>query len=715
MSAPAPLTAEVRAHNGVPSLYVNGQPFDGTMFLRAQEPYPGRLSVSLADDLAMYKQQYDNGARLFLFHSTCASDFYRPEIETWIAPNRFDYGHLDRFMEFFKRECPEAFLLPKLNMFLPVWWETAHPDEIQQFHDGRTRADYSGGSTAHRDQVVSLASELWYRDMTKCLERYLDYAEEHFGDRLVGYVVCGGITHEWGLFGSFDFVDYSQPMQRYWREWVLRRYKGAPPYLLEIPSRELWLRSVGSFRNPAESQAAMDFQLCLSDITAARIIGFCETIKRKTANRKVTGTYYGYTLTAREGGLEFLGRFGCGGFQGGHLALRKVLDSPAVDIIKSPYSYSNRRLGTGDLQPHFPEKSVTLVGKMSWLEDDNRSWKGAAFQALDVGYYAEPENFLKQLRRAFAIRICGDSAMYLQDLLGHNYDDPRILAELARLQRLYEEHAALRSASLAEVLVVVDEAAIAALSLTSQLHLQNIYTQLPHWAHTGAPFHVVLADDAARMELAPYRLVSVCNSVVLTPELRRTVERCRGEGKSILFMPASGLIGPSGPDAAQVSALTGIEMEMLSEKPTTVRAIYEGGSYGHPRPVSHVLVPRDAEAETWSTLEGTTRPALAVKTRGALSTAFDAYAATAPMLSDLLAQLVARAGCHRYGERGEAIYRSARLLGVHVNEAGKRHIALPVGTKVRSAVLPPRAWGQRGSVLEMEMDQWETAVFVLEK
>ena len=27
--------------------------------------------------------------------------------------------------EFIERECPEALVMPKLNMFLPVWWEDA--------------------------------------------------------------------------------------------------------------------------------------------------------------------------------------------------------------------------------------------------------------------------------------------------------------------------------------------------------------------------------------------------------------------------------------------------------------------------------------------------------------------------------------------------------------------------------------------------------------
>jgi hypothetical protein len=98
----------------------------------------------------------------------------------WTAPDTFDYTHLDRFMYYFTRECPGVRVMPKINMFLPTWWEEQNPEEIQRFYDGRTRAQYSGESAACRDRVVSLASEKWYADMTMCLERYIDHAESRF-------------------------------------------------------------------------------------------------------------------------------------------------------------------------------------------------------------------------------------------------------------------------------------------------------------------------------------------------------------------------------------------------------------------------------------------------------------------------------------------------------------------------------------------------------
>lgn len=68
-----------------------------------------------------------NGCRQFIFYSTCASDFYVPEIEVWRASETWDYSHLDRFMAFFEAECPEARLIPQIYVGAPTWWEEQYP------------------------------------------------------------------------------------------------------------------------------------------------------------------------------------------------------------------------------------------------------------------------------------------------------------------------------------------------------------------------------------------------------------------------------------------------------------------------------------------------------------------------------------------------------------------------------------------------------------
>jgi hypothetical protein len=183
----------------------------------------------------------------------------------------------------------------------------------------------------------------------------------------------------------------------------------------------------------------------------------------------------------------------------------------------------------------------------------------------------------------------------------------------------------------------------------------------------GVPFHVVLAEDAAGMDLAPYRFAIMANTVVATPAVAELVARCRQAGCSLLFLPGAGIVGPHGPDSAAALALTGVEPD--------------GGRV------------------TVREREGTPE--------------FDAVAAAVPLGWEELGALAGLAGCHRYGDRGERIWRSPRLLGIHVNEGGSVSLRLPAGERVTEAVLAPGPWRQHGDRLELTCDAWETAVFTV--
>jgi hypothetical protein len=207
------------------------------------------------------------------------------------------------------------------------------------------------------------------------------------------------------------------------------------------------------------------------------------------------------------------------------------------------------------------------------------------------------------------------------------------------------------------LLVVVDETAIAHLSLSSDLQVKNVYRQSIEWARCGVPFHVVLVEDAAEMDLSSYRLVMMCNSVVASAPVTQLVARCRASGVSILFLPDCGVVGPNGPDEA-----------------------------------------------------------LGVRLRsGPRSSGFDEVAASAPLGWEQIGILASRAECHRYGTRGERIWRSPELLGVHVDSAGDYEIELPAGTKVESEILSNLPSELSETTLRVRMEQWATAIFVLKR
>jgi hypothetical protein len=417
--------------------------------------------------------------------------------------------------------------------------------------------------------------------------------------------------------------------------------------------------------------------------------------------------YYGYTLTAREG-TGFVGRYGAGGFQGGHHALRTILDCPDIDAITSPWSYADRRLGSGDFSAHYPWDSVRLAGKVSWLQDDNRTCRGLPAQGIDTGFEPDLTGSVRQMRRATARRIAGADEVYRMDLLGGTYNDPVLLEAIRSLDAAAAAVEDLRAPADAEVLIVVDEDAVADLALSSPLHLQNVYRQMPQFARMGCPFHVVLASDAEHLATAPYRLLILALCPRRNARLERIVARFRAAGAAVLALPATGLVGADGPDPAGAAALAGIPLACLEER-TVLRAAADDGGWGLGRPLSHQLLPLAGEA--LATLEGRPEAALALVRRG---DSFDAWAAIAPLPGVLLATLARRAGCHLVHNGGQLTWSTPHLLAIHADRDGEQILRPRQSAGNVRAVLEPEAWSRDpDGAIRCQLKLGETAVFAL--
>jgi hypothetical protein len=279
------------------------------------------------------------------------------------------------------------------------------------------------------------------------------------------------------------------------------------------------------------------------------------------------------------------------------------------------------------------------------------------------------------------------------------------------LAALYERYAPLRRAPQADVLLVVDEEAITGLSLTSSLHQQNIYQQLPEWSHTGLTYDVVLLSDARTMELPRYRLVVLCNSVLHTPELQGFVDACRQAGCSLLFMPGVGLVGPNGPDAAWAERLSGVRLNVVAEPPGVMRAVWRDGDerseYGYGKPFSHRLAGN--AGESWAELPEGLGSALALVRRP--QGGFDAYATVAPIPALLLGKLGEAAGCHRANDQGQWTLVAPHFVALHASRGGAHILRCRQPIGAIEPILPPTDWRVVGNDLHLTLGEHETALF----
>lgn len=531
-------------HEGVPTLLRDGAPWFGW---GAQRPIVGKHRE-------VFQHMGGCGLRQFHVDATCSEDIYHPELRFWHGTDKYDGSFQDAYFRHILEACPDSLLQLRISAGAPEWWLDAHPDHLQTYHDGAISRELQ---RAGDRRLPSLASPLWRRDIAQAMHAYVAWLEESGWSKRVSALFIGyGITWEWALLGSDGFLDYSVHAQAYFREWLAKKY-GTDASLsrawgrdirfesAEIPSAERRARRGGAcgLRQIPEEQDVIDHQQSLSDMNADVLLLLAKTAKEASRHEVVVGSFYGYTLTAREQ-APFTGLYGAGGFVGGHHALGRVLRSDHVDFLASPFSYADRELGSGLLIEHVPLTSLHAHGKAFFDENDiyphtNQAEGDDRAASISVGVARTPRESILYLRQAFMQAIVRGKHQWLTELTGwigpihDNYTDAPLLAEITRLNALADPLLKLNRSSVAQVAFIIDESSVARLTLDHTAFRDAIYFGTTAWGHTGAPFDILLLEDFLASPSGKYRLaVPAC---VKLPEQIALLREWKGTHPEVQF------------------------------------------------------------------------------------------------------------------------------------------------------------------------------------
>ena len=517
MKSPWP-KVEIRSTTGVPTIFVNDLP---SFTWTAHRPFlPGHVEA--------YQRLYHAGLRHVQIDATCAEDIYHPELRFWTAPDCFDGSAQDEYFRRVASVAPDALIQLRIYCGCPDWWIEAHPEEAQIYGDGSRESDFQRCSSR---AVPSLASLKWQEALNEALRRYILWLMESGWSRRVSMLFLGnGITWEWALLGTDGMPDYSPQAGEFFRQWLRKKYGdddtlssawGRPAALEEaqIPSAERRATEFGvhGVRPLPDFQDVVDHQQSISDMNASFLLGLADTARETAgAGGPLIGCFYGYTLTAREQSA-FTGRYGAGGFTGGHHAFQRVLQSDSIDVIASPFNYANRRPETGVLLEHVALRSVHAHHKAFFDENDNYTFDGRPEDerdgTVDIGIshsHAEDRTFLHW---AWASALVRGKHQWFTELCGwvgpfrENFSNSDYLAEVARLNAIAESCMHLNRTPKVEIAIVLDEQAVARLSFDNTAFRDRIYLPHPGWLRHGAPVDFILSEDLQGPTPPRYKLL----------------------------------------------------------------------------------------------------------------------------------------------------------------------------------------------------------------
>ena len=436
--------SSIENYGGVPTLFING------------EPQPALAYMTYFQENNEYESFTLAGYELFslpVFFSTRGintlsniSPFEEGIFEIKGEPN---FEIFDQNIETILEQNSNAYILPRMNISMPTWWEEENPTEVNITEDGESKRE-------------SFYSEKWRKDAGELVLQFIKHINQSdYRDRILGYQIACGNTEEWF---HFDLNGGIGPAAE----------RGFEAFI-----KQMYPDEVGDYDGLPKFKS--DNEMITDDLHHRRFLEFCSLavadaisyfsglVKEATNYQLIVGTFYGY-------GLEVYNSL-----YGTH-ALNYLLDNENIDFFCSPNSYQFQRKAGIDWPDMTVTDSMKLHNKFYFAECDirtsltkwiNDSREGAA---LEGTYNSELwfgpktiEDSLQLIRKTFTRQLIKGNGLWWFDMWGGWFENETIMEEM----KAYEEIATValhdkKRESVAKVAVFTDEAAYQYLNPRSQ-------------------------------------------------------------------------------------------------------------------------------------------------------------------------------------------------------------------------------------------------------
>lgn len=595
--------ARVEQYNGSPAIMINGKPYP-----------PMTITVQIRN----HDYLKDLGeAGIKIYYVLANTPWNEPASET-DRPVHWMCGNTDskadgltktlNDIDFLMEAVPDAYVMLRLNVSPPVDWVNAHPEEMLTYSDGSHRPVICTSVNRYEiiDGMHSLCSEAWLRDEAKVLEEYFTALEnyKHY-DRIIGFFLCAGGTHEWyypqgletadGAYGDFsesfrkefelflrEKYGSEEELRRVWkrpdatfahpiiptpadREFIKRADEKIIKALREWEnqSRAIGMKldmnareeaNLGVFLNANRYTHVADFFTAWHRATARTIVHFARILKKRNADLLV-GAFYG--------------SYGCTGyFDGGTCSgTLTIMDSGVVDFLAAPGVYNNREPG-GIVAQREMQDSFRLRNQIYICEDDSRTHRCQPWMQRDAMALYTMEDSITTLKRDFARDLCEDVQGWWFDM-GHEwYKDREIIELFTRQQEVAHFAYSIDRTKKNEIALIYDSESVHYVS-DSTTRLVTDFYRTSDLGRIGAPVDYYFHNDLARPDMPDYKLYVMLNIYHLSDEEREAVKaKARRNNATVLWLYAPGFVNPDTDPvmcAENISRTVGMKVNMINE------------------------------------------------------------------------------------------------------------------------------------------------------
>jgi len=639
----------------------------------------------------------------------------------FIGDDQYDFSEIERTLELIAPGGKGAFIIPRVYLSTPKWWEEKYPEELCRDDRGEAGRE-------------CFASKKWRSDFWGALKALIDFVNNSkWRECVIGYHIAAGSTEEWTYhghkFGTNDYFDYSKPNLDYFKEWLANKYQtidalnsawnsklsSFDDVKIPSPPQRRWAYN-GILRDLSREQNVTDFFEYGSWLFADTIIWLSRQVKEYSNNTLLTGAFYGYTTM-----LSSIDK--C------HFDLYDVLESPYVDFtatthgggapwpyataIDSIHLHNKLFISEGDIRTCLTRP---LADTLPQIIPDNRYYtrEGIWFGPKTV------EQSVSNLKRSSARVLTGHSGIWWFDMFGGWFDDPKMYEVIKR----HRELSAMQTITpfKAETALIVDENGLKHFKRNEIALRYAIDAQRVQLSLSGAPYHVYLADDLARDDFPvdDYKLYVFVQFCHPTDKVKDAIEsKLKRGGRTLLWTYFAGIGNAELTDYNIVydPAQPDMLCEYAQSEFTTYKSAYEPNNSGEfaSYPPTAVPCPRFTDscgAYKLAKLQGTEEPALLWKQ-------FDDYASVYSLLPavpyQILREIMYMSSVHVYSITGDALMAGGRFAAIHAITDGEKRIHFPFPvSKVYDAYTDEEV-KVNDIFIDFEMKAGETRLFYIDK
>ncbi len=637
-------------------------------------------------------------------------------------PEGLDVERVKRQIRAIQQVRPDARVLLRVVVWAPGWWTEQHPQELIGWTlRAGTQIPESVRQNPDNWKTPSFASEVWRRDTGEQLRKLLhELSASPEGNAVFGLLVVGGEWHEW-FYPKFEFEPDNGPaMTRHFRQWLRAKYAtddalrsawNKPDVTFdtaEVPGvPERFKTSERMFRDPQKERQAIDYYKCHQELVADVPIEFCRIAKEAWTRPVIVGTFHAYFLHLTHQA------------SGGHLEMKRVIESPYIDFLSSPFSYEfdSRFLG-GSGHYRCLWESLRMHGKLWLNENDHPTHVGDNFQRPGPFYPTTVEGDIAAMRRNTAHCYTLGQGMWWLDFgpggdkgAGKWWAHPALKEETGRLLKLSGELLDKPYTNPADVLFVYDTECFYYMAP----HYLSLYNQDAHWDRTetlslealnetvagayksGVAFDLVHLNDLGDVDLSRYKTVVFGFTPYLSEAHRALIrEKVVTPGRTVVWVYAPGYVDGERLSTERVADTVGMKIEKSTVNLQPQLLLREGSitpKFPETRidarvrdawtaPTFQVV---DSEAETLAYYGGSVEVALARKKINGATVWYSALPLKHP---PLMREIFRQSGAHIYNEKNDVVSAGGGVLWIHTETGGKRTLTLHNGKKVKISLEP---------------------------